>query len=50
MCAQQNAVSVMVAMRKERAISTGQTQKDPTPIVIYMVPSIEKALLHKHLL
>lgn len=46
-CAQWNAISFMLAPRKERAISTGETQKDLTPTVIYMVPSIYKALLHK---
>lgn len=44
-CTQRNALSVMVASRKERAVSTGQAQKDPTPIVI----SKHKHFLHKHL-
>lgn len=46
-CAQTNATSVILASRKEGAISTGETQKDLTPIVIHMVLSIYKALLHK---
>lgn len=39
-CAQMNATSVMLTSRKEGAISTGETQKDLTPIVIHMVLSI----------
>ena len=47
MCAWKNAISVTLASRKEGAISTRETQKDLTPLVIYMVPSVYKALLHK---
>lgn len=35
------------SLRKERAISTGETQKDLTSMVIYIAPFIYKAHLRK---
>lgn len=39
-------MSVMLASRKERAVSTGETEKDLITIVIYIIPSVYKAVSH----
>lgn len=46
MCAQQNTLSVMLALRKERAISNGKTERALITIVIYIVSSVYKGLSH----